>query len=468
MNSLTGRPHDSEVKQTKTTAGAVITANDGEDAVTTYSTGGDTWVAGVDESESGRPFKIARTGPLGSGDALVVSDTGTVSIPGDMNVGSLTMNTLNPPKLTTVERGALVAAIGNVIYNTDTKQLNTYNGSEWLSSPKTTEVRAVPPMTDATTTVDGDNWVTTSSSDINTVNTGWMTFDRDPDTRWISAETFSNGLYIGGAGKPGIANPGEWVVMELPRSVLVTAYQTLNGFPDFRTAPTKWHLIYSDDGVNFQSADHRTSAIFEDGVTQRYDLSSPIYTKYIGIQVYEKSVGTPNSANAVGFLDIDFLHEETLITGAVTVAEGVGISGSLNVAGNIRTNANNIALGDSAGSNTQDTIAIGTLSGATYQELNSVAIGTRAGQDFQRQGAVAIGAGAGVYNQGKNSIAIGSSAGSPNQNDNTIIINATGVAVYSTVADTCFVKPIRGEPILTTLKQLYYNTTSGEITYDTA
>ena len=100
---------------------------------------------------------------------------------------------------------------------------------------------------------------------------------------------------------------------------------------------------------------------------------------------------------------------------------------------NLRTTAGNVRLGYNSGAITQGTYAI--------------AIGNEAGSN----------------NQGTNSIAIGAYAGSDNQPANSIILNATGASLDTTTPDSFIVKPIRNA---NTSYALYYDDSTGEITYD--
>lgn len=50
----------------------------------------------------------------------------------DDNINISSTKTFTPPKLSTPERNLLIPVEGNVIYNTTTKVLNTYNGTAWV------------------------------------------------------------------------------------------------------------------------------------------------------------------------------------------------------------------------------------------------------------------------------------------------------------------------------------------------
>ena len=151
---------------------------------------------------------------------------------------------------------------------------------------------------------------------------------------------------------------------------------------------------------------------------------------------------------------------------AGAIAQGTwSIAIGLGAGGNSQLN-DGIAIGRLAGANTQGVtaVAVGAEAGRYSQSENAVAVGWAAGIGNQGNGSVAIGALAGASNQGNNSIAIGKSAGYSNIAANSIILNATGGILDQTIANTFTVKPVRN---ILTANALYYNPTSGEITYDT-
>ena len=80
-------------------------------------------------------------------------------------------------------------------------------------------------------------------------------------------------------------------------------------------------------------------------------------------------------------------------------------------------------------------------------------------------GAIAIGNLAGDANQGANAVAIGRFAGRNNQAVQSIVLNATGVDLENVTPDSFVVKPIRQEA---NAQALYYNPTTGEVTYAVA
>jgi len=133
-------------------------------------------------------------------------------------------------------------------------------------------------------------------------------------------------------------------------------------------------------------------------------------------------------------------------------------------AGQTTQGTGGIAIGYQAGQTNQDTgtVAIGSTAGTTTQGEDAVAVGTNAGKTTQGTDAVAIGHSAGETNQGAGSIAIGYNAGSTNQAANSIVINAGGLALENTTADSLRIKPIRSA-VGTTI--LMYDASSGEVTH---
>jgi hypothetical protein len=150
-----------------------------------------------------------------------------------------------------------------------------------------------------------------------------------------------------------------------------------------------------------------------------------------------------------------------------TVSQGGGAVAVGPTAGNVSQGIGAVAVGEAAGTLSQGTegIAIGKTAGEQSQGAYSIAIGSAAAYYQQRTGAIAIGTSAGALQQGNHAIAIGTGAGSALQGNNSIILNATGSALEQTTDNTFTVKPIRNASSSTVL---YYDSTTGEITYDTA
>jgi len=134
-------------------------------------------------------------------------------------------------------------------------------------------------------------------------------------------------------------------------------------------------------------------------------------------------------------------------------------------------NTTTIAIGTSSGMINCgcNSICIGEQAGFCNRGSNSVAIGIQAG--FQKftgvvNNTVAIGAFAGTINQGDGAVAIGSQAGSTNQAANSIVINATGSILNNATASALVIKPIRQvDKGFGNINGLYYNSTTGEITW---
>ena len=148
--------------------------------------------------------------------------------------------------------------------------------------------------------------------------------------------------------------------------------------------------------------------------------------------------------------------------GASAVA--MGVYAGVNIQG-----YNAVAIGSDAGSNTQgnSAVAMGVYAGNHIQGESSIAIGNSAGNAIQGNNAVAMGSNAGSYSQGQNAIAIGNGAGVFNQSFNSIILNASGMNLDA-VDQGFYVKPIRDGGFNSSPFQLYYDPSSGEITYSLA
>ena len=123
-------------------------------------------------------------------------------------------------------------------------------------------------------------------------------------------------------------------------------------------------------------------------------------------------------------------------------------------------------LGSLAGEFNQGSFgtAVGYLAGNDNQGESAVAIGNEAGKVNQSVVAVAIGNEAGQVNQGVSAVAIGNEAGKVNQATNSIVINATGLTLENTNANTFKIAPIaEGQNV----NVLTYNTATSEVNYST-
>jgi hypothetical protein len=145
-------------------------------------------------------------------------------------------------------------------------------------------------------------------------------------------------------------------------------------------------------------------------------------------------------------------------------------------AGKIKQGMNSIAIGDGAGDGggvdgdeqQSNAIAIGSYAGRNRQLVGSIAIGHTAGQLGQGSNSIAIGFQSATYGQGINSIALGNNITTgigASLHSNTIVINATGVGLNSSNPNAFYVKPVRNA---SATQMLYYDVTSGEISYSNA
>ena len=220
------------------------------------------------------------------------------------------------------------------------------------------------------------------------------------------------------------------------------------------------------------------------GAVETLSLRTPVSTIALGYQAGQTdqlgravAIGDQagNNAQAAGSIGIGYkAGNDTQGEGAVALGyqSGQNTQGGKAIAigelaGQTTQGTGGIAIGYQAGQTNQDTgtVAIGSTAGTTTQGEDAVAVGTNAGKTTQGTDAVAIGHEAGETNQGAGSIAIGYNAGSTNQAANSIVINAGGLALENTTADSFVVKPIRSA-VGTTI--LMYNSSTGEITHTTS
>ena len=135
----------------------------------------------------------------------------------------------------------------------------------------------------------------------------------------------------------------------------------------------------------------------------------------------------------------------------------------------------NICIGTRAGKNNSinyiDNIFIGTDAGnilnSGISRNNIIAIGQNAGYEDPIAYSINIGFGAGYVDSGKNSINIGQySSYAGGSHSSCIVLNAQiNTALNPEGPNRLYIKPIRNETTTAGLTQLYYNSTTGEITH---
>jgi len=216
----------------------------------------------------------------------------------------------------------------------------------------------------------------------------------------------------------------------------------------------------------------------------------PVFVAGSGVQPLLADIATtttsinPSNGN-FSVVDTLKLTQDTVSIGkSAGVAQAAGGVAVGNFAGNGSQGAAAVAIGFAAGQTNQaaSTIAIGGTAGQTNQAAGATAVGYGAGNANQGNSATAVGTGAGGSGQGAYAVAIGTVAGSTNQGANAIAIgrgagetsqtagsiclNASGVALNSSVAG-CFINPIRGVALGIGVGRVFYNTTTFELQYST-
>lgn len=143
---------------------------------------------------------------------------------------------------------------------------------------------------------------------------------------------------------------------------------------------------------------------------------------------------------------------------AIAIGNSAGRQSQGGAAIGIGVASGNTDQGDSA-------IAIGLTAGNMAQGIAAIAIGESTGHHDQGANAIAIGNTAGYGNQGENAIAIGKKAGMTNQPAGSIVINASGNELDGSTAGF-YVDPIRSASA--TSYVAYYNPSTKEVTYGPA
>jgi hypothetical protein len=92
-------------------------------------------------------------------------------------------------------------------------------------------------------------YVVAASSTV-TINSAWRAFDGTTDNRWQSAwSRYSEGDYIGTASSvaDGITYRGEWLQLDLPGKVVLTAWETFHQSTDDALVVKEFALLGSAD-----------------------------------------------------------------------------------------------------------------------------------------------------------------------------------------------------------------------------
>lgn len=166
----------------------------------------------------------------------------------------------------------------------DLNSVGNYLGAKWGIT--WTDIWTRPVMTSNST----PSPYTISTNSVNPVGTEYKGFDGflKSNNWWHTASGIfdGSGNYLLSNGKPGIANHGAWLVMDMltPRSISKYTYHTrvdaTNGIAK------SWHIIYSNDGENYTSAHNQDNVTLGVNTSNVYTFT-PTVAKYWGIQVYK-------------------------------------------------------------------------------------------------------------------------------------------------------------------------------------
>jgi hypothetical protein len=192
---------------------------------------------------------------------------------------SSTVNGFKPPELTTIQRNAITApTTGDTIYNSDTNNLETYDGTQW-AYPYQTVVNIVTPVLLANNTENPDFQVFESSSPD---NDGWKCFDDDLLTFWSSGST----TYMTGTGIATNADVfdgvnGSYLTTTWLSAKTVSSVQMLDRNVALTNA-VDWRILYSVDGTtNWIEVLSITDNILNDTTTYSF---APVVCKAITFQ----------------------------------------------------------------------------------------------------------------------------------------------------------------------------------------
>jgi len=216
------------------------------------------------------------------------------------------------------------------------------------------------------------------------------------------------------------------------------------------------------------------------GNTWNFDTAGTLTLPY-GAVLRDSAISTLTLGNGAG--NIGNVQDGAIAIGWLTGTGGQGydaVAIGSSAASDGFQGESAVAIGSSAGGDTQSpyAVAVGTTAGQFSQGTSAVAVGTQAGGNTQGIGAVAVGPGAGYQHQSNSAVAIGLSAGSNtqgiyavaigtfaganNQANNSIVINATGVDLDNTTANSFVVAPVRN---VSSANVVQYNAATNEVSY---
>jgi hypothetical protein len=237
-------------------------------------------------------------------------------------------------------------------------------------------------------------------------------------------------------------------------------------------------ILFKEDGITYTIADLSNvassggsgSVVEANGGFRSLTTDTNVGTDSIsiGYQCGNSSQGTKSIA--IGYESGKNIQGGSSI--AIGYESGKNIQGgssiAIGAAGRTNQGSHCVAIGYQCANNYQGqySIAIGLNSQRVIQnQQDVVSIGYGSAELNAKTGSVSVGTYAG-QNGGQYSLNLGYYANRQGNHNNTITLNATGVAVNSTQSDTFVVKPIRNNTGVT--NALFYDTSSGEITYDSA
>jgi hypothetical protein len=163
---------------------------------------------------------------------------------------------------------------------------------------------------------------TVSASSTFPTFSNWNSWDNNGSTYSLFANnTYStvDGTHLLTTTKPGIAESGEWAVIDFGVVKRFNRY-TLLTTDNANYLPASWNIISSNDNVTYTSVDKKEDLVT--AISTSYDYTTPIFEgRFVGIQIHKK---IPSASFTIGFSNLSFY--EIIDTPEVGVINDAGVT----------------------------------------------------------------------------------------------------------------------------------------------
>jgi hypothetical protein len=181
------------------------------------------------------------------------------------------------------------AEVGKVYFDSTDKVLKYNNGYGWFAMGNNLITQSHPTMTSDNTP--SPYIVTYSSSQYSQT---WQVFEFPLSgyTGWAGYQNRYNsttGAFTKSTTLPGVAGTGDWLVLDHSETVLINRLELIQGGGG---SPATFSVIYSSDGVNYNTAYNQSTAVAVNtwGTSIIIDFV-PVYGRYWGIMVHTTDGG---------------------------------------------------------------------------------------------------------------------------------------------------------------------------------